>query len=176
MNPGEVLLTNIETAFAREYEPTQRAMFAEKLNALPWQILAKTEAQVLKRCKRLPMLAEFFECAREAGWREGNAVDGAKHEWTASDCKGCGGTGLVALMWTESFEHQGAESFQYLELKRVRPYVVSLAEEFEGQTDWDVRTLHRCGECPAGSAPGVPRYPEFSRNSQRSIRRKWKRA
>ncbi len=135
----------------------QRSHYGGKLMQFEGQDLGKIFDYLTEHSKFFPKIADVFDAARQCGLLD--RVKAHKpHEWHPTECRNCGGSGMLAVFFEWLFDSQKGEWIK--QFRRVMQYQAS--NPTERTNDW-TRYVFRCG-CPAGEAStiekGIPRWAE----------------
>jgi hypothetical protein len=139
----------------------QRFSDAERRGIYDW---------LLENCKFFPKIADIYEAARAAGYLD-KVTEYRPHQWTPTDCRLCGGSGLMAAFWIQEFTVGEHGKKQILRLNEIMPYHQSTAT-LNANPD-NVRTVYRC-RCDGGNAPALGKgIPKWSADHRSVIERGW---
>lgn len=149
---------------------TQMAAYRDKLQSFSGDQLQRLYDSILENCKFFPKIADVYEQAKLLGFV--TRREEKPHTWTPTDCKLCGGSGLVAGFWSQEFEFGNGVKAQVLRMRYLFPYHESASYAAQKDHD-DIRSVYRCN-CERGAVEtigkGIPRWRE---DMPSTIRRSW---
>ena len=141
----------------KELTREQITIYREKMTHFSDREIDKIYEWLRDNSKFFPKIADIVEAARHCGFQD-RIKAYAPHEWEASECRLCGGSGQVAVFYEQTFDQEAGN--RILTLKRVMQYQASGA--LVRTTDW-TRYYFRCS-CPSGEAPtlekGLPQWSD----------------
>jgi hypothetical protein len=144
----------------KDLTAAQHVAYREKLGRFDDQQRQSIYDWILEHCKFFPKIADVYEAATMLGFLV-ERDEFKPHVWTPTDCRFCGGSGLMAAMYEQEYERSDAGATQILKLVHVGPYHLS-AERYSQQVN-EIRSAFRCA-CPAGDAEtlqkGIQRWSD----------------
>ncbi len=167
----DVFLNRIEEILppAKQQNANQLVVYRAKLRRFSDSELDKLCEAVIENCRFWPKIADIYEQARGLGLFA-KAQEYRPHVWEPTDCRMCGGSGLVATFWSQEFEETDEGRFEILRLHYMMPYHTSAKSHQQRDHD-DVLAVNRCS-CVAGNVvtldKGIPKWDE----SKPTVRRR----
>lgn len=139
----------------KELTAPQWSIYRDKMGEFSDREADKIYEWLRDNSKFFPKIADIVEAARHCGFMD-RVKAYAPHEWEASECRLCGGSGQLAVFYEQTFDP--ANGVRILTLKRVMQYQSSGG--VLKTTDW-TRYYYRC-QCEQGEAStlekGLPRW------------------
>jgi len=139
----------------KDLTAAQWAIYRDKMDTYSDREADKIYDWLRDNSKFFPKIADIVEAAKHCGFAD-RVQAYAPHEWEASECRLCGGSGQLAVFYEQTFDPENAN--RILTLRRVMQYQSS--QGVLKTTDW-TRYYYRC-QCEAGDAPtlekGLPRW------------------
>jgi hypothetical protein len=143
--------------------PDQRAAYFQKLERFNSEQLDEIYSKVLELTAHFPKIKDIYDAARELGFLS-DALDASRnkpHVWQETECRFCAGSGLMAAMYEQEFEHGDSGAVQVLKLVHVGPYHRS--SDRRRAQPFEVLAVFRC-KCSAGDVDtiqrGLPRWSD----------------
>lgn len=138
--------------------PEQRAAYYHKLQQFSGEQLSAIYGKVLELTEHFPRVKNCYDAARELGFLSDAEKQYKPHVWEPTDCRLCGGEGLILAAWSRSWEKHEAGIYEVLRLETIEPYSKRPSSRLPAD---QCGFVFRC-KCLAGDAEtvqkGIPRW------------------
>lgn len=103
--------------------PEQRAAYYHKLQRFSGEQLSAIYDKVLELTEHFPKVKNCYDAARDLGYLDDTPKNQYKpHVWQETDCKLCGGEGLILVAFSRSWEKQESGIYEVMQLETIEPY------------------------------------------------------